>query len=175
MVALAGFHIKRQEFEPEYDNEAEMIVADMEFRDDDTEVGMHARTFLSHHQPESLNCIAVVDAFWLMIIAFWLTRSFIHSQTHACSLSQVCSAWSSSLCDQLPVIHACIPQIAHKQGADRQVVQHPCLCCMQGNAICRSKMLLSQEWSPPDFSGYAGYIQQNLCAVKLYAQHRVYV
>lgn len=38
MIALAGFHIKRQEFEPEYDNEAEMIVADMEFNDDDTEV-----------------------------------------------------------------------------------------------------------------------------------------
>ena len=38
VVALAGFHIKRQEFEPEYDNEAEMIVADMEFNDDDTEV-----------------------------------------------------------------------------------------------------------------------------------------
>ncbi len=38
VVALAGFHIKRQEFEPEYDNEAEMIVADMEFKDDDTEV-----------------------------------------------------------------------------------------------------------------------------------------
>lgn len=38
MVALAGFHIKRQEFEPEYDNEAEMIVADMEFKEDDTEV-----------------------------------------------------------------------------------------------------------------------------------------
>ena len=38
VVALAGFHIKRQEFEPEYDNEAEMIVADMEFKEDDTEV-----------------------------------------------------------------------------------------------------------------------------------------
>ena len=38
VVALAGFHIKRQEFEPEYDNEAEMIVADMEFKDDDTQV-----------------------------------------------------------------------------------------------------------------------------------------
>ena len=41
MVALAGFHIKRQEFEPEYDNEAEMIVADMEFKEDDTEVRHH--------------------------------------------------------------------------------------------------------------------------------------
>lgn len=38
IVALAGFHTKRQEFEPEYDNEAEMIVADMEFKEDDTEV-----------------------------------------------------------------------------------------------------------------------------------------
>ena len=42
VVALAGFHIKRQEFEPEYDNEAEMIVADMEFKEDDTEVGCPA-------------------------------------------------------------------------------------------------------------------------------------
>lgn len=42
VVALAGFHIKRQEFEPEYDNEAEMIVADMEFNDDDTEVTMRS-------------------------------------------------------------------------------------------------------------------------------------
>ena len=42
VIALAGFHIKRQEFEPEYDNEAEMIVADMEFRDDDTEVNLRA-------------------------------------------------------------------------------------------------------------------------------------
>jgi len=54
VVALAGFHIKRQEFEPEYDNEAEMIVADMEFRDDDTEVGMHACTPLSCHEPKSI-------------------------------------------------------------------------------------------------------------------------
>lgn len=38
MVALAGFHIKRQEFEPEFDNEAEMIVAEMDFKEDDTEV-----------------------------------------------------------------------------------------------------------------------------------------
>ncbi len=57
VVALAGFHIKRQEFEPEYDNEAEMIVADMEFRDDDTEVGMHACTFLSRHEPEGINIV----------------------------------------------------------------------------------------------------------------------
>ena len=68
VVALAGFHIKRQEFEPEYDNEAEMIVADMEFRDDDTEVGLHACTFLSRREPESVNTITVVGAFWLMII-----------------------------------------------------------------------------------------------------------
>lgn len=60
VVALAGFHIKRQEFEPEYDNEAEMIVADMEFRDDDTEVGLHACMFVSHHEPESISNIIVV-------------------------------------------------------------------------------------------------------------------
>lgn len=48
MIALAGFHIKRQEFEPEYDNEAEMIVADMEFRDDDTEVNLNAHLLVCY-------------------------------------------------------------------------------------------------------------------------------
>ena len=68
MVALAGFHIKRQEFEPEYDNEAEMIVADMEFRDDDTEVGLHACTFPSDNKPDSINNVDVFYAFWIMIV-----------------------------------------------------------------------------------------------------------
>ena len=77
VVALAGFHIKRQEFEPEYDNEAEMIVADMEFRDDDTEVGMHACTLLSHHELESINNIAVVDASWLMSLLLVLLLLFV--------------------------------------------------------------------------------------------------
>ena len=36
-----------------------MIVADMEFKDDDTEVGMHARTLLSHHERESIIIIII--------------------------------------------------------------------------------------------------------------------
>ena len=36
---LTGFHIKRAEFDPEYDNEAELLVAEMEFKDDDSKVG----------------------------------------------------------------------------------------------------------------------------------------
>ena len=38
VAALTGFHAKRREFEPEYDNEAEIIVADLVFNDDDTPV-----------------------------------------------------------------------------------------------------------------------------------------
>ena len=53
-------------------------------------------------------------------------------------------------------MNACVLQIALKKSADHQVVQHPFLCCMQGNVIWRSKVLLSQERPPPDFSGYAG-------------------
>ena len=35
---LTGFHIKRAEFDLEYDNEAELLVAEMEFKDDDSKV-----------------------------------------------------------------------------------------------------------------------------------------
>jgi hypothetical protein len=44
-VEISGFHAKRREFEPEYDNDAEMIVADLEFRDgeppEDTAAKLH--------------------------------------------------------------------------------------------------------------------------------------
>ena len=61
MVALAGFHIKRQEFEPEYDNEAEMIVADMDFKEDDTEVGLPACSLAAFAVP------------WLSRLLEWLS------------------------------------------------------------------------------------------------------
>lgn len=32
-----GYNIKRQEFDPEYDNDAEHLLADMEFKENDTE------------------------------------------------------------------------------------------------------------------------------------------
>lgn len=35
MTELSGYNFKRQEFEIEYDNDAEQILADMEFRDTD--------------------------------------------------------------------------------------------------------------------------------------------
>ena len=35
---LTGYHPKRKEFEPEYDNDAESLIADLDFRDEDTEV-----------------------------------------------------------------------------------------------------------------------------------------
>ena len=35
---MTGFHTLRNEFEPEYDNAAESSMAELEFREDDTEV-----------------------------------------------------------------------------------------------------------------------------------------
>lgn len=37
LVELSGYNPKRQEFDPEYDNDAEQLLADMEFKDADTE------------------------------------------------------------------------------------------------------------------------------------------
>lgn len=37
LTELSGFNFKRQEFEIEYDNDAEQLLADMEFKDADTD------------------------------------------------------------------------------------------------------------------------------------------
>ncbi|XP_052477315.1 transcriptional adapter ADA2b isoform X2 [Gossypium raimondii] len=37
LVELSGYNAKRQEFDPEYDNDAEQLLAEMEFKDTDTE------------------------------------------------------------------------------------------------------------------------------------------
>lgn len=37
LVELSGYNSKRQEFDPEYDNDTEQLLADMEFKDTDTE------------------------------------------------------------------------------------------------------------------------------------------
>lgn len=37
LVELSGYNSKRQEFDPEYDNDAEQLLAEMEFKDADSE------------------------------------------------------------------------------------------------------------------------------------------
>jgi len=37
LVELSGYNAKRQEFDPEYDNDAEQLLAEMEFKDTDSE------------------------------------------------------------------------------------------------------------------------------------------
>ena len=38
LTELSGYNFKRQEFEIEYDNDAEQLLADMEFKDSDTNI-----------------------------------------------------------------------------------------------------------------------------------------
>ncbi len=42
-VEVTGFHAKRCEFDPEYDQEAECIVADLEFQEDEPQDELQAR------------------------------------------------------------------------------------------------------------------------------------
>lgn len=48
-MEVTGFHAKRCEFDPEYDQEAECIVAGLEFREDDPEAEVEVRP-----QPQTL-------------------------------------------------------------------------------------------------------------------------
>lgn len=43
-----GYNAKRQDFEPEYDNEAEQQLADMEFKDNDTETDRELKLRMLH-------------------------------------------------------------------------------------------------------------------------------
>jgi hypothetical protein len=49
---LVGYLPERGDFETEYDNDAEQILADMEFKEEDTkwETGTHRLTHLTNHQ-----------------------------------------------------------------------------------------------------------------------------
>ncbi|KAL6986701.1 hypothetical protein U1Q18_047048 [Sarracenia purpurea var. burkii] len=42
LMELSGYNPKRQEFDPEYDNDAEQLLAEMEFKETDTEGGAGA-------------------------------------------------------------------------------------------------------------------------------------
>ena len=45
---LSGYHAKRHEFEPEFDQDAELMVSDLEFRESDTQVRCPARFPCGH-------------------------------------------------------------------------------------------------------------------------------
>jgi len=47
-VDQSGYHAKRQEFEPEYDNDAELQLADMEFKDNDHETDRELKLRMLH-------------------------------------------------------------------------------------------------------------------------------
>ncbi|OVA20155.1 zinc finger protein [Macleaya cordata] len=48
MAELSGYNPKRQEFDPEYDNDAEQSLADMEFKDTDTEAERELKLRVLH-------------------------------------------------------------------------------------------------------------------------------
>jgi transcriptional adapter 2-alpha len=43
-----GYNPKRHEFDPEYDNDAELLLADMEFKDNDTETDRELKVRILH-------------------------------------------------------------------------------------------------------------------------------
>ena len=48
MTELSGYNPKRQEFDVEYDNDAEQLLADMEFKDTDTEAERELKLRVLH-------------------------------------------------------------------------------------------------------------------------------
>lgn len=48
MTEFSGYNFKREEFEIEYDNDAEQVLADMEFKDTDTEAECETKLRVLH-------------------------------------------------------------------------------------------------------------------------------
>lgn len=48
MTELSGYNFKRQEFEVEYDNDAEQLLADMEFKGTDTDAERELKLRVLH-------------------------------------------------------------------------------------------------------------------------------
>lgn len=48
MKELSGYNSKRQEFEIEYDNDAEQLLADMEFKETDTDAERELKIRILH-------------------------------------------------------------------------------------------------------------------------------
>lgn len=57
-MEVTGFHAKRCEFDPEYDADAECVVADLEFREDEPDSEVQVRW--SQHSVQHLSIIRSV-------------------------------------------------------------------------------------------------------------------
>ncbi|KAH9318338.1 hypothetical protein KI387_020107, partial [Taxus chinensis] len=55
LLELSGYNPKRQEFEPEYDNDAELPLAEMEFKDNDSETDRELKLRMLHIYNSRLN------------------------------------------------------------------------------------------------------------------------
>lgn len=84
---LSGYHAKRHEFEPEYDQDAELMVSELEFWEADTQVssfehlrfGTTAGSFksaLSSPKSEFLTCY-LQDIFYCASCCCWVAK-FLH-------------------------------------------------------------------------------------------------
>lgn len=68
MTELSGFNFKRQEFEIEYDNDAEQILADMEFKDTDSAADRELKLRVLRIYSKRLPC------FYLNVCSFCETK-----------------------------------------------------------------------------------------------------
>ena len=76
-VEITGYQARRSEFEPEYDNAAEAMVADLDFKEDDTEV-------------RNLQLAVLLDEFWCAGLGAMLRPA--NSSPASCRMQQL-YAW----------------------------------------------------------------------------------
>ena len=60
LLDMTGCHTLRNEFEPEHDNAAENSMAELEFREDDLEVRLHARGFPACSASRIYPCLIIL-------------------------------------------------------------------------------------------------------------------
>jgi len=94
ITELSGYSFKREEFDVEYDNDAELVLADMEFKDTDTEAEHQMKLHVLHIYSKRYNRLPTI--FWSKKESFSL---FCIKQNHigfiklflSCTLGRNCS------------------------------------------------------------------------------------
>lgn len=76
LVELSGYNSKRHEFDPEYDNDAEQLLAEMEFKEPDTEDERELKLRVLRIYAKRYFCSLKITDFLRVMVIFTLLFSF---------------------------------------------------------------------------------------------------
>lgn len=142
--AATGWHAKRQEFDPEWDNDAETAIAEIEFRPDDTpqETAMKLRDMEIYNKRLDEVGGHVVVCIWVLALGVWAAAANVNQGTGTGEWERCCG------------LVALVSSATHSQVPWSKPWQHTpavtqCPCCWEHILHCCTciSAWVTQKWS----------------------------